>query len=164
MKYTKELASEILRRLAAGETLSSICRGDGMPAKSRVIAWALGDHKKAKADGFPEHYARAREIGYLGIGDEIQDIADDARNDWMEQHGQKSEGWKLNGEAVQRSKLRVETRKWILCKMLPKLYGDRIEVDNKSSDGSMTPKPAIDVSKLSDEVMEQILNARTTDE
>lgn len=163
--YSKALADKILRRLAMGETLSSICKPKDMPDKSRVIEWALGFHKKAKAENFPQRYARAREVGYLGLADEIQDIADDGRNDWMEEHGKNATGYKFKGEAVQRSKLRVEARKWILCKMLPKIYGDRIEVDNKSSDGSMSPKPSIDASKLSNEVMEQILDARIeTDE
>ncbi len=48
----------------------------------------------------------------------------------MERQGEKkSEGWQLNGEHVQRSRLRVDTRKWFLSKLAPKRYGDRQAVE-----------------------------------
>ena len=37
-------------------------------------------------------------------------------------------GWELNGEHIQRSRVRIDTRKWLLSKMLPKVYGDKAEV------------------------------------
>jgi hypothetical protein len=49
-------------------------------------------------------------------------IADDAVNDWMEtEHGPR-----LNGEHVQRSKLRIETRLKLLAKWNPKKYGEKL--------------------------------------
>jgi hypothetical protein len=36
-------------------------------------------------------------------------------------------GWQLNGEHLQRSRLRVDTRKWIASKLKPKKYGDKVE-------------------------------------
>jgi hypothetical protein len=59
------------------------------------------------------------------MADDILEIADDGRNDWMEiiSKDGDSVGWRVNGEAVQRSKLRVESRKWLMSKMLPKKYG-----------------------------------------
>ena len=140
-KYTKATAEKILKRLANGETLSSICRDPNMPGKTTVLNWALGFHKIAEQNGFPDRYARARLIGYHGMGDELIDIADDGTNDWMERLDKNGEpaGWKVNNEAVQRSKLRVEARKWLLAKALPKIYGDKQQVDHTSSDGSMQP-------------------------
>lgn len=35
---------------------------------------------------------------------------------------------KYNGDAVQRSKLRVDARKWVAAKLKPKKYGDKIDV------------------------------------
>jgi hypothetical protein len=35
-------------------------------------------------------------------------------------------GWLVNGENLQRSRLRVDTRKWLLSKALPKIYGDKL--------------------------------------
>jgi hypothetical protein len=38
----------------------------------------------------------------------------------------------VNNEVVNRSKLRVDTRKWLMAKMKPKVYGDKVDV---TSDG-----------------------------
>jgi hypothetical protein len=63
------------------------------------------------------------------LTEEILDIADDGSNDWMEKLDKdgKSVGWAVNGEAVQRSKLRVDARKWIASKLKPKKYGDKLD-------------------------------------
>ncbi len=60
------------------------------------------------------------------MAEEIVEIADDGRNDWMEVMSKDGEsiGWRLNGEAVQRSRLRVDARKWLMSKLLPKKYGE----------------------------------------
>lgn len=106
--------------------MRSICRDDDMPDRHTVINWSLEeDHP------FFNHYARAREIQYHLLADDITDIADDGSNDWMERYGKDGEalGWAINGESVQRSRIRIDTRKWMLSKMLPKVYGDKSSVD-----------------------------------
>lgn len=61
------------------------------------------------------------------MADELLEVADDARNDWMErQDDNGGSSWKVNGEHIQRSRLRVDTRKWMLSKALPKVFGDKI--------------------------------------
>jgi hypothetical protein len=96
-----------------------------MPSVATVFNW------KSKYPEFVEQYTRACEERAEYQFEEMQDIADDGRNDWMEMVNKKGEnvGWKVNGEAVQRSKLRVETRKWAMAKMMPKRFGDRLQVD-----------------------------------
>jgi len=121
-EFTHELAVEICRRLAEGQSLREVCRGDEMPAESTVRAWALEDR-----EGFSAQYARAREIGYQSMADELLEVADDGRNDWMERRDDDDQKtYQLNGEHVQRSRLRVDTRKWLLSKALPKVYGDKV--------------------------------------
>lgn len=120
-KYTADLANEICARLAQGESLNSICKSGNMPDESTVREWAVSNR-----DGFSPRYTQAREVGYLKIADELLDIADDGRNDWEEREARGTTVIALNKEAVERSKLRVETRKWLLSKMLPKVYGDKI--------------------------------------
>ena len=124
-EYTQEIADEICRKLADGESLRSVCRSEGMPPESTVRLWALDDR-----EGFAAQYTRAREIGYHSMADELLEIADDATNDWMERNGEESEGWQLNGEHVQRSRIRLDTRKWMLSKVLPKVYGDKHEIQH----------------------------------
>lgn len=119
--YTVELAAMICTELATGRSLRDVCSGDDMPAESTVRLWAVEDR-----DGFSAQYMKAREIGYQSMADELLEIADDGRNDWMERRGEEDAGWQANGEHIQRSRLRVDTRKWMLSKVLPKVYGEKV--------------------------------------
>ncbi len=89
----------------------------------------------AEKPEFSEQYAKAREMLLEHWAEDILDIADDGRNDWMERNGNKDdEGnprtntYVLNGEHVNRSRLRVDSRKWLLSKLAAKKYGDKIEL------------------------------------
>ena len=124
--YTDDLADEICQRIADGQSVREICRADDMPAMSTVFRW-LSDPRYIT---FREQYARAVEARAEYHADEILDIADDGTNDWMERFGKDGEslGWSVNGEAVQRSKLRIDSRKWLLSKLMPKKYGDKLDL------------------------------------
>lgn len=96
-----------------------------MPPESTVRKWALEDR-----DGFSAQYATAREIGYQSMADELLDIADDSSGDVSsDEDGNK----KFNGEFASRSRLRVDTRKWLLSKALPKVYGDKLDIDQRTT-------------------------------
>lgn len=123
--FTQELADEICRRLADGETLRAICRDDAMPARSTVIAWALDKDRKS----FSDQYARAREMGYLDMAEELLEIADDKAGD------------------AARDRLRVDTRKWMLSKALPKIYGDKLETTTKFADENDQPLSALEAAR-----------------
>lgn len=123
-EYDPSLAQEILELLADGLTLNAICADKRFPAPRTVRRWAMN-----VSHPFAPLYARAREVGYHSIADDIFDQADDGRNDWMERNDPDNPGWAFNGENVQRSKLRVETRKWFLSKCLPKIYGDKVDLN-----------------------------------
>jgi hypothetical protein len=142
-KYTEELAREICSRIAAGESLRRICEDDHMPAPTTVHSWVLDGGE------FSNQYTKARQIQAETFVDELMDIADDGSNDWMERTGKDGEnlGWVVNGEAVQRSRLRLDTRKWYASKIIPKIYGEKQTIDNQSSDGSMSPKPSVVIGK-----------------
>ena len=118
-QFTQETADAICERLADGESLRAICETDGMPAESTVRSWALDD-----VNGFATQYARARELGYELLADEILTISDDGRNDTY----QTDNGETTNHDVIARSRLRVDSRKWMLSKMLPKVYGDKLAV------------------------------------
>lgn len=124
--YTAEVAELILELLAAGQSLKEICReNESTPDESTVRLWAINDEQ-----GFGARYTKAREIGYHSMADEIFDIADDGRNDWMDRHNERTGVTDTvpNNEHMNRSRLRVDTRKWFLSKVLPKIYGDKIAV------------------------------------
>jgi hypothetical protein len=128
-KYTPEIAQEMCKMLADGIPLREICRQEGFPAWQTVYDWMYQDDARGEEGvGLSRAIARAREIGYDALAEECLSIADDATNDWMEKHDKDgvAVGWQLNGDHVQRSKLRIETRLKLLAKFNPKKYGDKI--------------------------------------
>lgn len=129
--YCSELADTICERIADGQSVREICRDPDMPAMSAVFRW-IATHEE-----FKEQYVLAREAQAQFLAEEILDIADDGTNDWMERHDKEGEaiGWRENGEAMQRSRLRVDTRKWVLSKLLPKKYGDKITNEHTGPNG-----------------------------
>lgn len=128
-KHTPELAAEICRRLADGESLRSICRDEAMPSKEAVRCWCRDNPE------FLVQYVRAREDQADTLVEEILEIADDGSNDTytVEKDGREVEV--VNYDHIQRSKLRVDARKWAASKLAPKKYGDRLNVDAKHEGG-----------------------------
>lgn len=120
--YTEAIANEICERLAQGQTLRTICKDEHIPAESTVRWWVITDR-----EGFSAHYTRARDLGLDAIAEELFDIADDGSNDWMTVGREGAEYQVENKEVTNRSKLRVETRKWYLSKLAPKRYGEKVE-------------------------------------
>lgn len=128
--YAPEIVAVICARITEGESLRSICRDDQMPVCSTVFLW-LQKHAE-----FSEQYARAREAQADSLADEILEISDDARNDWMQRnHGEDDPGWLANGEHIQRSRLRVDSRKWLASKLQAKKYGDKVETTHQGPGG-----------------------------
>lgn len=148
--FTEEIANRICDRIVAGDSLRTVCAAEDMPAPSTVFLW-LSKNKE-----FSEQYARAREAQADALFDEVLDIADDGTNDWMERHSKdgKSLGWALNGEAVRRSQLRVDARKWMAGKLQPKKYGERLDLNHSGS----IARP---LSEMTDEELAAIATGRS---
>lgn len=128
-EYNQQVAEAICERIADGESLRAICRDDAMPCKATVFRW-LSQHAE-----FADQYAHAREAQADSLFDDVLEIADDARNDWMQRNGEGDVGWTVNGDHIQRSKLRLEARKWMAGKLRPKKYGERVMTELTGRDG-----------------------------
>jgi len=115
-EFREDIASHICSEIASGRSLRSICDDEGMPDKATIFRWL------SKHEAFRDQYVRAQEDRAAALAEDILEIADEG-----------------NAEDVQRAKLRVDARKWLMSKMAPKKYGDKQEIDHKSSDGSMRP-------------------------
>ena len=114
---------EFLRRIESGRSARSVCLDPDIPDGTTV--WA-----RLEADGeFAKQYARACEARADALFEEIFDIADDGSNDWMGRNDPEIPGYDFNGEHVQRSKLRIDTRKWAVGKLAPKKYGEKLAVE-----------------------------------
>jgi hypothetical protein len=101
-----------------------------MPSQSRVYQWL------AQNETFQEQYARAREMQADAIFDECIDIADEANNDFaLDAEG----NVKIDHDAINRARLRIDTRKWMAGKLRPKKYGDKLEIDGKTTLGASDP-------------------------
>jgi hypothetical protein len=111
-EYTPEIADAICERLAAGESLLSICTGDEYPAESTVRGWALDDR-----EGFAAKYARAREMQADRHAEQIVDIAD-------------------TEEDPQKARNRMDARKWFAAKVAPKKYGERTTLEHTDPAGN----------------------------
>lgn len=110
---TDEQRIEICDRIADGDTVRQIATDDWMPS-ARTIYKAL-----ANDTVFAQQYARAREAQLSRWEDDILEIADEG-----------------SLEDTQRAKLRVDARKWLMAKRLPKKYGDKITNEMTGPDGA----------------------------
>lgn len=127
--YSEELADVICERLADGESMRSISRDDGMPAMSTLFKWLR------EIESFSQQYARAKEECADMYAEDVIEIADNAANDWMENNDPENPGFRLNGEHIQRSRLRVDARKWIAGKLKPKKYGEKVSQEISGPEG-----------------------------
>jgi len=133
-EFSQDMADQICERIADGESLRQICESEGFPSKSAVFRW-LGVNTV-----FRDQYARAHEEQADTYADEIIAIADDSANDYGFKEGEDASGASAKpvflAENVQRSKLRVDARKWKASKLNAKKYGDKITNEMTGADGA----------------------------
>jgi hypothetical protein len=140
--YAANIADLILDELLGGRTLAGVCRDPGMPAYGAVRHWASDNR-----EGFAARFREARDIGYQVMADQILDIADDSRGDWIVRR--KKDGtteWVVDHENIRRSRLRVNARRWLLSNALARSHGGLLNLfarHEASSDISASMK-AID--------------------
>lgn len=134
--YTKDMADKICEKIANGRSLRSICAEDGMPPMKTIYRWLEANEE------FRHQYARAREKQADYFAEEIIEIADSAE---------------AESAAVSKAKLQIDARKWAASKIAPKKYGDKQEIDVKSSDGSMRPSVRLDAEEFR-KIAEDVLN------
>lgn len=139
VRYTTAIGDLICSLLSEGESLVTICKLQKKPHISTVFDWlAKGTGEKAiePYKSFADNYAQAREAQAEKYAAEIIDIADDATQDELFT----DEGKRVcNAEFVMRSKLRVDARKWIASKLLPKKYGEKLTQEITGKDGKDLP-------------------------
>lgn len=135
-EYSQEMADRICGKLAEGESLRTVCKPDEMPCLSTVFNWM-----RTRPE-FLQQYARAKEESTDALAEEIIDISDDSLDDAFRSDP------KSSGAIVQAHRLRVDSRKWIMSKMKPKKYGDKIDMTTNGKDlptpiygGEKTIKP-----------------------
>lgn len=127
VKYSDELADEICKAISITNLgLKRLCdRHPDWPHYMSIFRWLSEPDKEY----FRLQYARAKQAQAEFLIDEIVEISDDSSQDTISFEKPNGEEVEIeNKEWVNRSKLRVDTRKWIASKVLPKVYGDKIDV------------------------------------
>lgn len=121
MKVEQEqnIIDDICKMLSQGESLRAVFRDNNIGITRKRFYELLEDN-----EGYQNQYARACEDRSDYIFEEILEIADEKNADVYIDDGEA----KIDGNTVQRSKLKVDTRKWMLGKMNPKKYGEKIEL------------------------------------
>ena len=115
--YSEKLVERMLEEIASGRSVISLCREeDWTPNADTWYRWLY------KHEGLSDRYARAKSFQSEREADIILDIADTASN-----------------QDYQVARLRVDARKWVASKLLPNKYGDKIQIDHSSTDGTMKP-------------------------
>jgi hypothetical protein len=130
----KDAIPDILAFISHGQSLRKACEAMNVKAPTFLL-WVSQNPNLA------EQYAHAREIGLEVMAEEILEIADDGSMDVTvdPQTGKVS----VDHEAVQRARLRVDTRKWLLSKLHAKKYGDKLDV---TTGGNPIPVPVIQLA------------------
>lgn len=128
MAYTEELKKEkfdfIINEIELGSSLRKALQIYGMPSSCTFYEWIEEDESKAK------QYARACNLRADNLFEEILEIADKQDKDVV---GEDENGNEIvNHNIVQRNRLQIDARKWMLAKLNPKKYGDRQEIDHTS--------------------------------
>lgn len=115
---------KIIAGVESGKSLSATCAEIGFERKTFEL-WVENDEKLSS------RYARAKVLRADHLFDEIISISDTPA-ERMIQLGTDGAGGseRIDPAYVTWQKNRIDARKWALSKMLPKKYGDRVEMEH----------------------------------
>ena len=127
--YRTEVAAQICARIANGTSLSKVCRDKEMPSRPTFFEWVAAHPELA------EMYRIAIQCRAHGIFEEILEIADTPQEGVKIKESDKNGLEKMTGDMIDHRRLRVDARKWILARMDPTRYGDRVSTELTGKDG-----------------------------
>ena len=165
-EFVDEIFDEICDRMAGGKGLRKICEDPAMPSRQTFLRWIEKD------TGRQNRYQAAREALMDWYAEEILEIAWDSSRDTIPADGKKPA--RCDNEWVNRSRLKVDTLKFLMAKLHPKRYGDKLPetVEQKTHEAALleleAAKPALAI-RWEREIIEpihddngQIINAADT--
>lgn len=129
--YTQELADKICEGIGNGWSMRTVCSKEDMPSMSTVFKWLR------EREEFSQQYARACRERTEGQHEELLEYGDEAIRLAQEADP------KAAGAVVSAVKLKADNLKWSMSKMVPKKYGDRLDL---TTDGEKLPAPIMPVA------------------
>jgi hypothetical protein len=154
-KYSEKVANKICAGIANGKPLRKLAKENGINI-STIFHWL-------ERPGFYDKYAKARELQAEFFADQLQQIADEKpriETVTVTEHGE-TKRTQLDSAGIQRNRLRVDTRKWLASKFLPKKYGEHVKVEASGPNGQPLPGVNVNLSVLTDEQLEQLAQITT---
>ena len=124
--FTEILAAKICQRIADGESIRAVCSDPNMPSTTAIFRWIAS----GKYDGFRQLYEASMQIRLETLGDGLIELADAPI--------ERNAAGMVDSGAVQMRRLQIETRRWILSKLLPRKYGDRMGLDHQGEGFNLT--------------------------
>lgn len=143
--YSKELADRICEELALGKSMRTVCAQEDMPAMSSVFKW-LREHSE-----FSEQYEKAKQESADAMAEELLYIADTPVMGEVKTIKADGSVEIKQDEMLGHRRLQIDARKWLMAKMKPKKYGDKIDMTSDGGKLGVT---------LSAEQAEQLIKAR----
>ena len=134
--YTPETGKYICDEISKGRTMTSIVKEPGMPSLPTIYSW-LNRLSTTFSEDFLKSYITAREIQAEVYADQTVDICDASEHDMVVvKKVDKKTGATVTDilpdiEHIQRSRLRVETRKWVAAHLLPRKFSDKMQLTGK---------------------------------
>ena len=128
-EFTQEVFDDICEQMAKGKSLRQVCDSPDMPNRSTFLRWVKG------ADERQAQYQLSRDASFDWIAEEAIRIADDSAGDYFIEDRDGKSVVVPDHARVQRARLQVDTRKWILSKIAPRKYGDKVELLSASTEG-----------------------------
>ena len=122
LTYTKKIGDEICLKISTcGYGLAQLCRENPhWPCRQTIFEWRI------KVKEFGDSYAKSKQEQVEYLVDEMIDIADDTTFDTTIRHNKDGSEYEVaNNEWINRSRLRIDTRKWLAANLAPRVYGDK---------------------------------------
>jgi len=127
-KEKQRIVDTICDKVANGMTTRKAIQNQGISFQT-FFRWVDDEETKSK------QYARATELRAEYLADEILTISDSTSEDVItDENGNPVK----NHNVIQRDRLRVDTRKWLMAKMMPKKYSEKQTIDHTTKGKEIT--------------------------
>jgi hypothetical protein len=132
---------KVLLEVSKGKTLSRVCGFNGLPTYHQLRYAIMKDEE------FKKEYEVAMRLQCDAYADEMIAIADnlDQRGTYNKVFEDGSQGKLEHVKQVDRDRLSILTRQWLIARRLPKVYGDSIR--QEISNDLQNIKPVINIIK-----------------
>ncbi len=155
-KEKDKLIDKVCDMMSTGVPCGKSCEKVGVP-KSTFLGWTKAGGRAA------DRYALARDEMIHSLAEDVLLIADKDPVSVVDNNGIA----RYDSAAVQHQRLRVDSRKWLLSKMMPKVYGDKVAQEHSGVDGGPINIASLNLKNLTDEElsnMEQLIEKGNTEE